>query len=94
MRNLRVAAVQIRCEPLRTEGNLAHAEALVEQAATQGAELVLLPELLPGGYVLTEDIWSTAELFDGRSVTWLKQTAHRFGIYLGMSYAEVDGIDF
>ena len=94
MRNLKVAAVQLRCEPLRTKENLAHAERLVEQAAAQGAELVLLPELMPGGYILTEEIWSTAEKPEGQSVTWLKRTANRLGVYLGMSYAEAEGSDF
>ena len=54
MRKLKVAAVQVRCEPLRSVDNLAHSEAFIEQAAGEGAELVLLPELMPGGYVLTE----------------------------------------
>lgn len=89
-RSLVTAAIQIRCDPLRTKENLAHAETFVEQAAAQGAELVLLPELMPGGYLLTEDIWNTAERATGPSVAWLKQTAHRFGIFLGMSYAEAD----
>ncbi|MFA7280170.1 MAG: carbon-nitrogen hydrolase family protein [Sterolibacterium sp.] len=93
-RSLTVAAIQIRCEPLRTKENLTHAETFIEQAAAQGAEFVLLPELMPGGYLLTEEIWSTAEKATGPSMAWLKQTAHRFGIFLGMSYAEADGSDF
>jgi N-carbamoylputrescine amidase len=93
-RSLTVAAIQMRCEPLRTKDNLAHAEIFVEQAAAQGAELVLLPELMPGGYRLTEEIWDTAEQVTGPSVAWLKRTANRFGIFLGMSYAEADGSDF
>lgn len=94
MRKLKVAAAQVRCEPLRTMENLAHAESLIEQAASEGAELVLLPELMPGGYILTEDLWKTAERFDGPSVAWLKRMASRHGIYLGMSFAEADGHDF
>ncbi len=94
MRNLKVAAVQVRCEPLRAMENLAHAEILVAQAASEGAKLVLLPELMPGGYLLTEDIWKTAERFNGPSVAWLKQTAGRYAIYLGMSFVEADGSDF
>jgi N-carbamoylputrescine amidase len=94
MRNLKVAAVQVRCEPLRTMENLAHAEILVEQAASEGAKLVLLPELMPGGYLLTEDIWKTAERFNGPSVAWLKRTANHHAIYLGMSFVEADGSDF
>lgn len=94
MRKLKVAAVQMCCEPLRILENLAHAEILVEQAASEGAKLVLLPELMPGGYLLTEDIWKTAERFDGPSVAWLKRTANRHAIYLGMSFVEADGSDF
>lgn len=74
--------------------NLEHAQAFVEQAAAEGAELVLLPELMPGGYLLTEDIWKTAETFGGASVSWLKRTAKRHGIYLGTSFVEADGHDF
>jgi N-carbamoylputrescine amidase len=74
--------------------NLAHAEVLVEQAASEGAKLVLLPELMPGGYLLTEDIWKTAERFNGPSVAWLKRTANHHAIYLGMSFVEADGSDF
>ena len=93
MRNLRVAGVQLDCRPLRTTENLAHAERFVEQAVAQGAVLVLLPELMPGGYLLTEDIWRTAERFDGPSVAWLRRVAGRHGIFLGMSFAEADGSD-
>jgi N-carbamoylputrescine amidase len=94
MRNLKVASVQLHCEPLRTAENLAHAEELVTQAAAEGAELVVLPELMPGGYLLNEDIWKTAERIDGPSVDWLKQTAKRHAIHLCMSFAEADGADF
>lgn len=94
MRKLTVAAIQLRCEPLRTSENLANAERFIEQAASAGAQLVLLPELMPGGYILTEEIWKTAEKFDGPSVAWLKRIAHRHAIYLGMTFAEADGTDF
>lgn len=93
-RTLALAAIQIRCEPHRTKENLRHAESHIEQAVARGAALVLLPELMPGGYVLMEEIWDTAEKATGPSVTWLKQTAQRFAIFLGMSYAEADGTDF
>lgn len=92
--SLRVAAVQMECEPLQTERNLTKAHGLVAQAASQGAQLVLLPELMPGGYVLTEEIWSTAEPLGGRSIQWMAETARQFGIYLGASLLEADGSDF
>ena len=44
MRNVTVAAVQMKCSK-SVEKNIAHAEELVRQAAAKGAEIVLLPEL-------------------------------------------------
>lgn len=94
-RIIRVAAIQMECAPGMVEANLSRAAALVEQAVGQGAQLVLLPELVPGGYRLTEEIWDNAEPAGrGRSVEWLRQFAGRFGIHLGMSLLEADGEDF
>ena len=53
MRKLKVAAVQLRCAA-RREDNLAHAEALVREAAAKGAQLVLLPELWERPYFCQE----------------------------------------
>lgn len=53
-----------------------------------------MPELTPGGYVLTEELWNTAEPFNGVSVSWLKRTARRLGIYVGTSFLEAEGPDF
>ena len=44
MRNVTVAAVQMRCEK-SVEANISHAEELVRQAAEKGADIILLPEL-------------------------------------------------
>jgi N-carbamoylputrescine amidase len=74
--------------------NLRHAADLVESAAQQGAQLVLLPELMPSGYLLTEEIWDCAEPFDGPTVSWLTTLAERLGIYLGTSFVEAEGEDF
>lgn len=93
-RRITLAAVQMRCELGRADENLARAARLVEEAAGRGAELVLLPELTPGGYVLTSELWNTAEPFRGPSVAWLERTARRLGIYLGMSFLEAEGRDF
>ena len=53
MRKLKVAAVQLRCAASR-EDNLRHAEALVREAASKGAQLVLLPELWERPYFCQE----------------------------------------
>ncbi len=48
-----VSAVQMRCVEDPTE-NLAHAESLVRQAATKGAQIILLPELFERPYFCQE----------------------------------------
>jgi N-carbamoylputrescine amidase len=93
-RSLRVGAVQVDCQPGQWQANLSHAAPLIETAAQQGAQIVLLPELMPSGYCLTEAIWDSAEPFDGRTVGWLTGLARRLGIYLGTTFLEADGEDF
>jgi N-carbamoylputrescine amidase len=93
-RHLRLGVVQIDCSVGDIAGNLAHAAQLVEAASAQGAQIVLLPELMPGGYTLTEDIWNYAEPFYGPTVAWLMQTAKRLNIFLGTSFLEAEGEDF
>lgn len=65
---IRVAAVQMNCLPGEVAKNLLHAESLIASAVEQGATLVLLPELMPSGYMATEEIWNSAETIDGSSV--------------------------
>lgn len=93
-KQIRVAAVQMECHAGRADENLAHAAQFVGIAAQRGAQLVLLPELMPGGYQLTEEIWYSAEPFNGRSVTYLKSLAKQYGVYLGTSFLEAEGEDF
>lgn len=93
-RTLRLAAVQIDCQAGRVQENLGHATTLVEEAARQGAQLVLLPELMPGGYFLTEELWNCAEPWGGPTCAWLCSLAGELGIYLGTSFLEAEGEDF
>lgn len=94
VRVIRVGAVQIDCRAGKVQENLNHATDLVGKAARQGAQLVLLPELMPSGYLLTEEIWDSAEPFHGRTVSWLTGLARRFGISIGTSFLEAEGEDF
>ena len=91
---LRIGVVQMDSCVGDIPGNLAHAGELVENAASQGAKIVLLPELMPSGYTLTEAIWDYAEPFFGPTVTWLTQIAKRLDLFLGTSFLEVEGEDF
>lgn len=91
---VRVGVVQMDSRVGDVPGNLAHAGDLVETAARQGAQIVLLPELMPGGYTLTEAIWDCAEPFYGPTVTWLTSTARRLKLYLGTTFLEAAGEHF
>ena len=91
---IRLAAVQARALPGQIEANLEHAAGLIEQAAGQGAAMVVLPELSTCGYVPNRAIWAVAEARGGRTDRWLAATARRLGIYLGAGAAETDGTDF
>lgn len=90
---LRVSAIQMNCAPGQVRQNLRHAQKWIVEAAQQGAQLVLLPELMTTGYMTTEAIWNCAETIDGASVEWLRTTAQRHGIYLGFTFLEAEGED-
>jgi len=90
---VKLAAVQVRSEPGQPEANRAHAVPFIEQAAAQGACLVVLPELFSCGYVASRAVWDTTEARDGGTARWLAATAARLGIYLGAGIAETDGSD-
>lgn len=93
-RVVRVAAVQIESKHGLIEANHKHATPFIEQAAQAGAQLIVLPELFASGYLPNEALWDAAEPPDGKTVTWLKKTSKRLGVYLGAGLVETDGRDF
>jgi N-carbamoylputrescine amidase len=93
-RTITLGAVQVQSKPGAVEANRVHATPLIEKAADQGAELVVLPELFTCGYVPNRAIWDVAEEADGPTVRWLVTTARRLGIHLGAGSVERDGSDF
>lgn len=92
-RILRVAAVQTPASKDVLSG-LATATPLVERAASEGAELVLLPELMATHYIFTDEMWESAEPAEGPTVGWLRDSARRLRIWVGTSFLEADGEDF
>ena len=90
---LTVAAVQTPAAETVLAG-LERATPHVHAAAAQGAELVLLPELMAVRYVFTEEMWDSAEPAHGHTVEWLKDTARTLRIWLGTSFLEASGEDF
>ncbi len=94
MKKLTLAAAQITCQDGKVLENLARATTMAEQAQKQGAQLVLFPEFMPQGYLLTPALWDSAEPFDGPTTNWLSETARRLGIYLGTSFLEAQNGHF
>jgi deaminated glutathione amidase len=77
---LRASAVQLNSTE-DTERNLATADRLVREAASLGAELVVLPEkwtVLGSG----EQMAAGAEPLDGRAIGWAREIAREMGIDL------------
>lgn len=88
MKTLRVAALQLISKNDSIEDNLAHAEPFVSEARQHGAVLVLLPELYPTGFIMTDAIWKCAESSRGPTVRWLKEQSLKHGIWIGTSFLE------
>ncbi len=94
MRALTVAAVQMKCRNGEIEGNLRRAGRWANEAARQGAQLVLLPELFSTGFELNENAWRSAEPQGGPTEQWLAGAAREHGFLVGGSYLEARGDDF
>lgn len=93
-RTLRVAAVQMESRNGMIRDNLTRATRHVEAAAADGARLVLMPELMPTGYLLARALWDAAEPPQGPTVAWLRRQSKALGIWLGTSFLEADEDDF
>ena len=77
---MRAAAIQLNSTE-NTAANLATADRLVREAASRGAELVVLPEKW-NVLGTAEQMQAAAEPLDGPSISWARQTAHELGIDL------------
>ena len=82
MGEVRAAAIQMDALVGDVEANLGHAEKLVERAAEQGAQLVVLPELFNTGYEYSDRMYTWSEPLDGRTAIWIAKTARRLKTHL------------
>ena len=93
MESIRVAAVQMNGLLGQTERNLREIESWSIQAAEQGAELVLFPELAIHGHWMAPECWSVSEAVPGGPSTQrLERIArdHQLVLCVGMSEKEND----
>ncbi|KAL6071242.1 CN hydrolase domain-containing protein [Balamuthia mandrillaris] len=90
-RVLTVACIQMHSKNEDMDGNFLRAHKLVRKAAASGAKLVLLPELMAAGYLLSERVWRYAEpSYDGQTQTFLKYLSNKYDIYVGTTFLEAD----
>ncbi|MFC0626611.1 nitrilase family protein [Kribbella deserti] len=90
---LRVAVVQFEPTPDRPDSNLAVLERLAREAAADGAQLVVFPEMCALGYwhLRRHDatrLRELAESADGPSVSRVQKLALELGVGLGVGFLE------
>ncbi len=94
MSEITVAAVQMKMTAQHVE-NIAHAEALVREAAEQGAQIVLLPELFERPYFCQErryDYLDYAQpVSENPAVERMMVAARELSVVIPVSFYERDG---
>src|SRR5262245_28671209 len=93
-RSLRLAIVQMPSLNHDLDANLRRATGFAEQAAAQGAQFILFPELMATGSYMAADSWDSAEPSNGKSVQWLKATSRRLRVWIATTFLEASGTDF
>ena len=93
MRNVRCAAAQMRCSRNVAE-NIEKAEALVRQAAAEGAQVILLPELFERQYFCQErryDYYQFATpVMENPAVRYFQRVCASLGVVIPVSFYERD----
>jgi len=79
---MRAAALQLFSTPFDRERNLDTAGRLAREAVSQGAQLVVLPELFNTGYVYSPRLTQSAEAEGGPTLTWLRAQSAALGAHL------------
>ena len=94
MREVKIAAIQMKCE-IQQEENLKTAERLVRESAANGANVILLPELFDRWYFCQQrryDFYSYAlPLNEHPNIVMGKRLAEELGVVLLVSFYEKDG---
>ena len=93
-RAVQVAAIQMSCD-WNTESNIAKAERLVRQAASRGAQIILLPELFEAPYFCIEQdvrhLRLARPVEENRAVRHFSAVARELEVVLPISFFEHAG---
>ncbi|MDT5179445.1 MAG: 5-aminopentanamidase [Mycobacterium sp.] len=89
----RVSCCQIPLAIGDTTGNMATARTAIEDAARDGAKIVVLPELASSGYVFADrgELVSLAETRDGPAITEWANLAEAFDLTIVAGFPEAAG---
>lgn len=88
---MRLAIYQGAGVPLHIENNLKLIEKLAQQSASEGARLLVLPELFLTGYNIGDAIAHLAEPLSGQSIQTIAQIAQTYRISLIVGLPEREG---
>jgi predicted amidohydrolase len=90
---VRLAAVQLGPILGDTDANRARATAAIDEAAAQGAQIIVAPELCTTGYAFADaaEARAVAEPIDGPSVAGWRDQAAAHGIVIVAGLCELDG---
>lgn len=88
---LRIAAVQMDAAPAPVADRLARAGDLVAEAASAGAQVIVLPELFNSGYAYSDHNYTLPEPLDGQTVGWMRAQAAEHAVHLTGSLLLRDG---
>ena len=93
MRNVKVAAIQLRCAE-NPEENRQNAEEKIRRAAGEGAQIILLPELFEREYFCQQrryDFYHYAKpVLENEAVQMGMRLAKELGVVLPVSFFEKD----
>lgn len=78
---MKIGCIQMNVRFGKVEENYAHAEALIRQAAEQGAEIIVLPEMWNSGYAL-EQLSELADVQGERTQAFLQQLSQQLGVHI------------
>ncbi|HEX2621051.1 MAG TPA: carbon-nitrogen hydrolase family protein [Phototrophicaceae bacterium] len=90
-RTIKIAAVQMDAAPAPVDTRLERAAELIAEAASSGAQLIVLPEVFNTGYEYADANYGLAEPLNGTTVTWMKTLAATHKIHLAGSLMLLDG---
>jgi len=94
MKKIKLAMIQLGNHCENQALGYKEATSLITQAASEGAEMAILPELSACGYIPNQSIWQYSESGNGKTAQWASELSALLGIYIGAGFVETDGKDF